>query len=156
MSYAFDTSALSALHRNYYRRRFPTLWEHFDNLVANAEIVSTREVLREIEDSPLENLREWSVNNKELFAIPSAAEGAFVSEIYRVEHFQQNIEKQKLLKGGKNADPFIIARAQVSEHAVVTMELFKAGASKIPNICRHFEIPCLTLEGFMEKEEWQF
>jgi hypothetical protein len=30
-----------------------------------------------------------------------------------VRHFQQNIEQQKLLKGGKNAEPFVIARAAV-------------------------------------------
>jgi hypothetical protein len=35
-------------------------------------------------------------------------------------------------------------------------EKFKANAAKIPNICRHFGIRCLTLEEFMEAENWRF
>ena len=41
-----------------------------------------------------------------IFTIPTAAEGTFVAKIYGVAHFQQNIEQQKLLNGGRNADPF--------------------------------------------------
>jgi hypothetical protein len=85
-----------------------------------------------------------------------AAEGAFVARIYRVSHFQQNIELQKLLKGGKNADPFVIARAAVENRTVVTMEVFKPNGVKIPNICRHFGVKCLLLEDFMEEEGWTF
>src|SRR5467141_2643406 len=29
-------------------------------------------------------------------------------------------------------------------------------ASKIPNICKHFNVPCMTLEEFMAAEGWQF
>jgi Domain of unknown function (DUF4411) len=71
-------------------------------------------------------------------------------------HFQQNIEQQKLLRGGKNADPFVIAKAAVECRTVVTMEQLKPNAAKIPNICRHFNVSCFTLEEFMEAENWQF
>jgi hypothetical protein len=154
--YVFDTSPLSTLFKNYYRRRFPTLWRNFDQLVADGGLVSTREALREIEDGPVPDLRDWAQNNHALFSTPNAAEGAFVACIYGVQHFRQNIEQQKLLKGGRNADPFVIARAAVEGRTVVTMELFKDHAAKIPNICRHFGVPCLTLEEFMEAERWQF
>ena len=122
MTYVFDNSPLSTLFRNYYRRRFPSLWQRFDDLVVNGDIVSTREVHREIEDGPIEKLREWAAQNGELFTIPNAQEGAFVARIYAVRHFQQNIERQKILKGGRNADPFVIAKAAVTERTVVTME----------------------------------
>jgi hypothetical protein len=79
-----------------------------------------------------------------------------VSAIFAVPHFQQNIEQQKLLKGGRNADPFVIARAMAEKRTVVTMELLKPNSAKIPNICAHFGVPCLTLEQFMESEGWQF
>lgn len=36
------------------------------------------------------------------------------------------------------------------------MELLKPNAAKIPNICDHFKIPCMTLEQFMEAEGWVF
>ena len=156
MTYAFDTSAFSSLFRSFYRRRFPTLWRQFDELVDERCIVSTREVFREIEDSSIENLRNWATANRNIFTTPTAHEGTFVAQIYSVPHFQQNIERQKIYKGGKNADPFIIAKAAVSESTVVTMEVKRPNATKIPNICDHFGIPCLTLEGFMEEEGWEF
>lgn len=154
--YVFDNSPLSVLFKNYYRGRFPTLWKNFDTLLASGGIVSTREVVREIEDSSIAELREWAKNNQAVFTVPNAAEGAFVAKIYGVAHFQQNIEQQKLLKGGRNADPFVIAKAATDGKTVVTMELLKPNAAKIPNICKHFSIPCLTLEQFMEAEGWQF
>ena len=82
--------------------------------------------------------------------------GAFVGQIYSVAHFQANIEKQKLFKGGRNADAFIVARAFAVGGTVVTMERLKANAAKVPNICEHFKIPYLDLEGFMEREGWEF
>lgn len=156
MIYVFDNSPLSVLFKNYYRRVFRTLWEGFDALVDEGKIQSTREVLREIEDGPIDALQKWCDQNKKIFPAPTAAEAAFVARIYGVAHFQQNIETKKLLKGGKNADPFVIARAAVNGGTVVTMELFKDNAAKIPNICQHFAVPCMTLEEFMTAEGWNF
>ena len=156
MTYVFDNSPLSALFRNYYRRRFPTLWQHFDELVENGDIVSTREVLREIDDGAVDRLRDWSAENQELFTVPNADEGTFVGRIYAVQHFQQNIERQKMLKGGRNADPFVIAKAAVNGLTVVTMEQLRDNAVKIPNICDYFDIPWMSLEDFMEAEGWEF
>jgi Domain of unknown function (DUF4411) len=154
--YVFDNSPLSTLFRNYYRGRFPTLWKNFDALTGAGEIVSAREVYREIEDGPIADLRQWAANNQDLFPIPDQDEATFISQIYAIKHFQQNIEQQKLLKGGRNADPFVIAKAAVHGGIVVTMEVFKENGAKIPNICHHFKIKCLTLEQFMEAEGWQF
>ncbi len=156
MTYVFDNSPLSTLFRNYYRRRFPTLWQHFDELIDNGDIVSTREVLREIKDGAVDSLRDWAAQNHELFTIPNADEGTFVGQIYAVQHFQQNIERQKMLKGGRNADPFVIAKAAVNGFTVVTMEQLRDNAVKIPNICNHFDIPWMSLEDFMESEGWEF
>lgn len=156
MSYSFDNSPLSVLFKNYYRRRFPSLWRRFDSLVEEGRLLSTREVLREIENGAPESLRDWAANNHALFPAPTAAEGAFVAQVYRIPQFQQNIELQKILRGGLNADAFVIARAAVGGAAVVTMEIFRPNAARIPNICQHFNVPCLTLEQFMEREGWEF
>lgn len=156
MTYAFETSSFSVLFKHFYRKRFPSLWNRFDILVDNAQIASTREVSREIKDSSLENLRKWLNDHQSLFTTPTAEEGAFVTRIYATPHFQQNIEQKKIWKGGKNADPFVIAKAAVSGYTVVTEESLKSNAAKIPNICKHFGIQCITLEQFMEKENWKF
>lgn len=155
MAYVVDTSMLSALHRNYYPERFPSLWKLFDQMTANGGFTSTREVYRELEDYGGAAF-EWADRNRELFVTPDRNEGAFVARIYSVPHFQANIEKQKMYKGGKNADPFVIARAAVIGGTVVTMEKLKNNAAKIPNICAHFGVNCVDLEGFMANEKWSF
>jgi hypothetical protein len=156
MSYVFDNGPFSMLFRNFFPTVFTSLWENFDSLIASEAIVSTREVAREIEGSPLEELRAWATDHPDVFPSPTAQEAAFVSEIYGVPHFQQNIETQKVLKGGLIADPFVIAKARVESKILVTTEKFKPNAAKIPNICQHFAIPCLSVQEFMESEGWRF
>lgn len=156
MIYVFDTNAFSQLFASYYRSRFPTLWSQFDRLVENGDITSTREVAREINEGRIDSLREWAHSQRDLFPAPNAAEAGFVARIFAVSHFLQIIERKKLLKGGLNADPFIIARAYGVGGTVVTLEGEPPNGAKIPNICRYFGIPCVSLEGFMEAESWSF
>ena len=154
--YVLDTGVISNLHKNYYRKRFVSLWKAFDQLVADGKITSTREVFHELGDGSPGADPEWAKANAKLFATPDAKEGAFVAKIYAVAHFQANIERQKLYKGGRNADAFVVARAYAIGGTVVTAERLKPNAVKVPNICAHFKIPCLDLEGFMEREGWEF
>ena len=156
MIYVFDTNAFSHLFHSYYRERFPTLWSQFDALVDGGNVTSTREVGREIEDDRVAELRDWAKARSEIFPTPTAAEASFVAKIFEVSHFRQIIEQRKLLKGGKNADPFIIARAHSIGGTIVTMEGKPPNGAKIPNICAHFGVECTSLEGFMEAEEWTF
>lgn len=153
--YVFDTSAISALHRNYYRSQFVTLWDRFDVLVSEGRFTSTLEALRELEDWGGDAFA-WADTNRVLFATPDANEGAVVARIYAAKHFQANMEKQKILKGGRNADPFLVARAAVLGATLVTMEQRKPNAARIPNICDHFKVKWLDLQGFMKEENWVF
>ncbi len=155
MIYVFDTSPLIILSRNFYRKRFPTLWEKFDSLIANNKIISTRESFREIEEQD-DDLYKWAKLHEDIFEIPNIKEAEFIKQIYAIPHFRDNIEKQKILKGGLNADPFVIAKAFNYGASVVTLEKKKPNAAKIPNICEHFNIICMNLEKFMEKENWSF
>ncbi len=148
-------SPFVSLFKNFYPSTFVTLWENFDALIYAEEIVSTREVYREIERQD-DELKESAKAHKAIFTTPTPEEGAFVSRIYRVAHFQANIEEQKLLKGGTNADAFVIAKAAVSRASVVTLEESRPNAAKIPNICEHFGVPCFSLEEFMQEEGWRF
>jgi len=154
--YILDTNVISSLHKNYYRKRFVSLWKEFDQLVSDGKVTSTREAYHELHDGVAGADTEWAEANAKLFATPDAKEAAFVAKIYSIAHFQANIERQKLIRGGRNADAFIIARAYATGGTVVTMERLKPNAVKIPNICDHFSIPFLDLEGFMEKEGWVF
>lgn len=153
--YVLDTNVISHLHKHYYRSRFVSLWKNFDDLVASGKITSTREAYNELQDGAGADT-EWAKANAKLFATPDAKEGAFVAKIYSLPHFQANIERQKIMRGGRNADAFIIARAFAVGGIVVTKEKLKPHAVKIPNICNFFDVPHLDLEQFMEKEDWTF
>lgn len=75
MSYVFDNSPLSVLFKNFYRKRFPSLWENFDELVREGRLVSTREVVREIEDSSIESLVVWANEHPDIFYSPNCRRG---------------------------------------------------------------------------------
>jgi hypothetical protein len=157
MKYVFDNNTLTAIFRHYYYDRFPSFWDKFYHLIENKEIISVREVRREIESlNRGDKLDEWVKKNPDFFEDPIAKELQFITTIYSVEHFQQNLEKKKLLHGGAFADPFIIAKAKINNAIVVTQEQYKDNATRIPNICKHFNIKCIDLEGFLKKENWKF
>jgi len=157
MKYVFDNNTLTAIFRHYYHDRFPSFWEKFNQLIELKEIVSCREVRREIESLKRgDALDDWIKQNTAFFEDPTASELQFITTIYNVKHFQQNLEKKKLLHGGAFADPFIIAKAKVNNAIVVTQEQYKDNATRIPNICEHFNIDCTNLEGFLKNENWTF
>ena len=108
-----------------------------------------RECRHECNDGPDDALRDGTKIQGDFFHTPTAGEGTYVGLTYSVPRFQQNIEQRILLTGGRNADAFVIAKAGTEGRAVVPMEKFKPNGTKIPNICAHFGVECLSLEQFM-------
>jgi len=157
MIYVFDSGPLIVMFRHYYRNRFPSLWELFDEMIENGGIISVREVKGELEDKE-DSLSEWVSENSEIFLEAIPDEGLFVSQIFQIQHFQQLISKKAQLKGKKVADPFVIAKAHsLGENGcVVTTEKLKPNAAQIPNVCEHFGVSWTNLEGFMRTEGWTF
>lgn len=155
--YVFDSGPLIDLFRHYYPKRFPSLWEQFDGMIADDRITSTREVYRELEGHG-DELSEWCKKHRDVFATPQAAELNVVRDIFAIPHFQALIRKKERLQGRPVADPFVIARAKCMEPnaCVVTTEKLKPNSSHIPNVCAPFGVGCTDLEGFMERENWSF
>jgi len=157
MMYVFDTNSLSVLFDNFYLDRFPSLWEKFDELLLGGGIVSVREVYNEIIRRERETrMVEWARGHRELFVQPSVEEMQFVSQIFAIPHFRALIRKRETLEGTPVADPFLIAKANVDKRLLVTQETLKPNAAKIPNVCEQFGVQYTNLEGFMEREGWQF
>ena len=156
-AYVFDSGPLINLFRHYYRERFPSLWKHFDEMIADGRITSTREVSNEL-DGYEDELAKWCKRNRRtVFVTPTASELEVVRNIFSVHHFQAMIRRKERLKGKPVADPFVIARAKCLENGcVVTTEKHTPHAAKIPNVCEHFDVDWTDLEGFMERERWRF
>ncbi|WP_321922229.1 PIN domain-containing protein [Burkholderia sp. BCC1998] len=165
MIYVFDTSSIRSL-QHFYPRVFRSIWDGIERLVGQRRLISTREVLNEIERQAVSaDVLAWVRSNRSLFTTPNADELRFVAAILKIRHFQALIGQQQRLKGTPVADPFVIACARVRQGTVVTEEgWLRAGdglapkphAAKIPNVCAHFEIPCIDLEEFMHQQDWQF
>ncbi len=155
MIYVFDSNTLITLFKYYYPSRFPSLWEKFTQAVASQNIISVREVKNEISQYD-DVLSDWTKQHPDFFAPPDSAELRFVAQIFAIPHFQSVVRKQEQLQGKPVADPFVIAKASVLQGCVVTEEIFKPNSSRIPNICQHFGVSCLNLEGFMHQENWTF
>jgi len=155
--YIFDTNSLSTILKYYYVDRFPTFWEKFHVEIDNKSIISVRETKRELEDRfAATAIKLLTDHNEDFFEMPSVEELEFITTIYSVPHFQQNIERKKLLRGGYLADPFLIAKAHAAHGTVVSEEELKPHAAKVPNICEHFHIECIKLEEFLTRENWSF
>jgi len=156
MIYVFDTSSFLVL-KNFYPSRFPSVWSGMDHLIEAQRLVSVREVLNELDSyNDQDFIQEWAKAHKPLFLTPGREELLMVSKIFQVEHFKALISRQSILKGTPVADPFVIAAAHVKKGIVVTQETKQPNAAKIPNICDHFGVEYVNLEGFMEKEGWAF
>ena len=157
MIYVFDTSSLRVAFRHYYRSSFPSFWDRFDDAIESSLVTSVREVLNEINSYGEEDeLQEWAKGHREIYTIPTDEESAFTKEILAINHFQALISQKNILSGKPVADPFVIAKAKISKGTVVTQEIVKPQAAKIPNICEHFQIPCCNLEEFMTTVDWRF
>lgn len=159
MKYVFDNNTITTIFRFYYFDRFPSFWKNFDTLVKSEEIISVREVRRELEYKKIDvwtMIKGWSNNFPDFFSNPTNEELEFIKRIFRVKHFQQNIGQRNLYQGKPVADPFVVARAKVNGLIVVTQEKYKDKASGIPNMCEHFQIDYVDLKGFLVKENWEF
>lgn len=155
MIYIFDTCSLQVLFR-FPAGRFPTLWRKFDDVFEQNRILSVKEVLHEVDRQQDGAGKKWVNANKEVFAPATPDEALILSKIFQTPHFQGLVKKQTILKGGFEADPFIIARAKVLNAFVVTEEKYKENSNKIPNVCKALGVKCVNLEGFMENEGWEF
>ena len=156
MIYVFDTSSFRVLD-HYFPKQFPSFWNNFNDYVLNEYIISVRDVYNELEKQGIKtHLEEWVKSNKKAFLIPDDDEGNFVNQIFVIPHFRQLIKRKQILQGRPSADPFVIASAKIKNACVVTEETMTENASRIPNVCEHFNIECTNLEGFMERENWRF
>jgi Domain of unknown function (DUF4411) len=157
--YVFDTSSFNVF-KPYYPKAFPAFWGQIDTLVREGRLISVREVRKELDGniSKAPHLQDWIDKNKDIFLIPTDAETEFLAEIFAVPHFQQNVTQKQLYKGTPVADPFVIAAAKVrgADACVVTEEDNKPNSARIPNICQHFGVRCMNVEGFLEQEGWTF
>lgn len=149
--YVIDSSALFDLKNNYPVRIFPGLWERFNDMWGQKQIVSTREVLREILRGN-DELNDWSKEYEENFLEPCEDEMELLNEVIQLypPHILQKIGTSVW------ADPFVVSCAKYYALPIIQHEVVDANQFKIPPIAKKMGVKCMRLIEFFEDEGWQF
>lgn len=154
MTYCIDTSALmDAWIRNYPQEAFPTLWRKIDVLIDDGRLISSEEVLHELERKEGDALHAWAKGRRAIFAPLDDAVQACASEI--MAKHPQLVDSRT---GKSFADPWVIATACAKDSTVVTGEkpTGKPARPKIPDVCLDMNIPCISFVDLILQEGWRF
>ncbi|HTX79385.1 MAG TPA: DUF4411 family protein [Longilinea sp.] len=156
MEYCLDTSVYIQAYRTYYAFDIaPPFWAALEKLAVDGVIVSPIAVYVEINKGK-DDLARWAKNQRDtLFIEPDDLVNTalhqiadFANERYLDAHWIRDF------LGG--ADPWVVAQAKAHNLIVVTMEGQKTteeidkstnrvhGKIKIPNMCGHFGVKCMT------------
>ena len=137
MIHVFETSSFREL-QHFYPAIFKSIWPRLDKLVSAGELISTKEVLRELEDQNVsETVLNWCNSDRAIFTIPTPAEQNIVATILATPRFQPMISQQAILRGKAVADPFVIAKAQVVGGTVVSAGTHRRGDPEAAGSGRH-------------------
>jgi hypothetical protein len=156
MEFCLDTSVYIQAYRTYYAFDIaPRFWQALEELAASGIIISPIAVHVEIIKSK-DNLASWvKKQNNSLFIEPDEQVNSYLSQIadFTNENYLDDHWIRHFLSG---ADPWVVAQAKAQGLTVVTMEANKTseeidkstkriiGKIKIPNICNHFEVKCIS------------
>ena len=166
MIYVLDTNFF-IISRKYYVRVFPTFWDNLDQAVTDVKITSIKQIKEEIDKyrGKKDYVEMWIKNNPHVFPDPRVEDLENLKNMLATK-IASNYDFSK----NKNyADPFIIAKAMSlkdanEESCVVSDEKYankdnsgnSQGPPKIPDICKYFGIPCISVEQFMVDMNWKF
>lgn len=156
MEYCIDTSVYIQAHRTYYAFDIaPLFWKALVNLADNEIIVSPIAVYEELMQGADDDLKQWAKYHRHiLFVEPDDHVVTAYRQIadFTDQHYAAHWTRNFL--GG--ADPWVVAQAKAYNLVVTTMEGTKSmeevekitnrfkGRIKIPNLCGHFDIRCIS------------
>ena len=149
--YVVDTNVFIQL-RQYPREIFVSLWEALEESIDGGIFTSVDEVRKELSRSD-GTISEWAKGYRSIFSKPSIEEQRMVLDI--VTRFPAVMKEKNLLLGIPEADPFLIAKASIKGYTVMTLDKKKPNAAKIPNICEHYGVPCVSLFDFFARKGWR-
>ena len=147
--YAIDACSLINAAKNYSLKKtvFEPLWDTISEMISDGTLISSTEVRDELKD---DDLVDWSKRNDLLFLPLTEDVQKRAAEILR--EFPTLIKMKST--GNSNADPFLIATADLQGAAVVSDERLgdeSTGDFHIPNVCRRYGIECITLNDFLDR-----
>lgn len=152
MTFTLDSNILIGLMRNYPRDIFGSLWESIEELAAGPECICEA-VLNEVHRGG-DELYKWARSLDGFVCSATDQELAIVAEIATAH--------PDWVRGQVNeADPFVIAHAEIEGSVVVTEENRKGPGTadknlKIPNVADERGVKCMKFFEFVRKNGWKF
>ena len=179
--YVIDTSAIIALHREWYPRGiFPSLWGDIEVLAQNDQLITVARVVDELNpehDEPVQDDQQ-AVNNRILFSWIS-------QQLPTVEGIHPHLQVEIEVRGSEisashrdwaddreSADPYVIAAAELLESFVISTETPKHSAlnllkhrsstgqypskTSIPSMCELIGVRHTNLVGMFVSENWRY
>ncbi len=149
MKYCLDTSALiEPWARHYPPDLFKPVWEKIAELIEAGHVRAPVEVRRELERQE-DALLKWAKGAKGLFEEVDDAQLKVAKDI--VNKYPSLVKPNSTRS---QADPFVIALAEVHGVAVITYETRakKDEAPKIPNVCADRRIQMVSFVDLLRKE----
>ncbi len=153
MNHSIDTSAiLHAWRRAYPPEVFPALWQRFDELIDQGQLIATEEVLVELERKD-DEVYKWARVHRRMFIPTDQDIQRAVENILR--DYTGLLDPRRERSG---ADPFVIALAQLRGCTVVSNERPTGSPVrlKIPTVCHALGIKCIDLLQFIKEQGWVF
>ncbi|WP_407283257.1 DUF4411 family protein [Methanolobus sp. WCC1] len=163
--YVIDTSSLIDMGRNYPMSIFPSFWRKFEELIHHHRIAAPDIVLSELERQD-DELTDWAKIHSQILFRDSS--DMYLRVIDILSEFPKLIDPND---DHEQADPFLIAMAleitdgpqkslfDCPEVVIVTQERYNGKRSKktkIPQVCTHYNIPCIQLLDLITNEGWEF
>jgi hypothetical protein len=144
--YVFDSNPFIYMERYCPHDVFETFWKKIESLISEGVIISSDEVLEEINRGD-DSLVEWAKGHKGMFIASNEVIQREVRQILR--SFPKLVISSKK---ANEADPFVIALAK-TRNAIVVSEEKEHGLTnpKIPDVCKELGIPCIRLTEFYHK-----
>ena len=150
--YVVDTCSFTTLRRLYPQDVFPGAWQAVTEMADNGVIISSHEVLLELENQE-DIITEWARKNQSIFKPLLFDIQQKASDILSKYPNLLDLHNSK-----SNADPFLIATAIIYKCSIVTEELpagLGAKLLKIPNICKELNIDYIHLLDLFRIEKVQ-
>ena len=162
MIYCIDTSSLiHGWNEKYPPEVFASLWNDIENLINNGDLVSTEEVLMEL-NAGNDDLSIWASKQSSFF-LP--LDNQIQAEAAQILSDPINAKVLDSKKVGKNeADIWVIATAKVNNLIVISDEtrylhpnnLQNARKISIRNVCENINIPHLNFLEFIKDCKWKY
>lgn len=153
--YCIDTSALIDLPLHYPSKVFKdTVWRSMEVLIGTARLRAPREVRRELAKQEGDEVHRWVGRHGNLIVGLPPRQQALLKEI--MDQFPGWVDHETSLPV---ADPVVIALARSYDPSATVLAHERAGgpgAMKIPNVCAHYNIACMTLPQMFVAEGWNF